>query len=388
MQITIPDFSLVIIVGADNYDNTYFIQQHFLSAEITDDSDLKVIETRLKERAFTVIQLIDLKSPSFQTLARIAKKYHCQVRAMVLNPKSKVPNPNVHLVQNFVAHHKQNGIYKIIELKSKEEIATIEIIKTKLLCDKRNEISAFDIIGDIHGCADELEELLQKLGYQIEIGEELLFGYKITPTQGRKVVFVGDLTDRGPDSPRVLRIVMSMVKEKKAFCVRGNHDDKLYRYLEGNKVTLSHGLELTAEQLEKETPEFREEVREFVGKLVNHYVFDDGRLVVAHGGLSEDMHNRTSGKVNSFCLYGATTGKKDEFGLVERLNWAADYEGEAVVVYGHTPQAAAVWQNNTMNIDTGCVFGGWLTALRYPEHEIVQVKALDEYCPYKKPLYR
>ena len=141
------------------------------------------------------------------------------------------------------------------------------------------------------------------------------------------------------------------------------------------------------EQLDKEAPAFVEQVRDFLGRLVNHYVLDEGKLVIAHGGLQENMHGRSSGHVNSFCLYGATTGKTDEFGLVQRLNWAADYKGEAVVVYGHTPQAEPVWQNNTMNIDTGCVFGGWLTALRYPENEIVQVKAIEEYYEYRKPLY-
>src|SRR5439155_5206440 len=138
---------------------------------------------------------------------------------------------------------------------------------------------------------------------------------------------------------------------------------------------LSHGLAATVEQLEREPPEFREEIRQFLERLLSHYVLDDGKLVVAHAGLREDLQGRASGKVRSFALFGDTTGETDEFGLPVRLNWAADYRGKAVVVYGHTPVPAAEWLNNTINIDTVCVFGARLTALRYPQNELVSVPA-------------
>ena len=399
MQIKIPDFALVIIVGANSTFKRDFINQYFSDIEIVDSTDLKLMEDRLKNKLFTMVNQIDLQPKPFQILARLAKKYHCKPVAIVFNIDEKVlknyANEPIHLirkqinqVKTFTKNHKHNGIRKIYELDSIEKISESTLFRYKLWCNKQNEPGPFDIIGDIHGCAEELEQLLLKLNYRVETGEKFPFGYQITPPNNRKAFFVGDLTDRGPDSPKVLRMVMSMVKQKKAFCVRGNHDDKLYRQLLGKNVKLQHGLETTVEQLDKEPLEFVEQARDFLGKLANHYVLDNGDLVIAHAGLQENMHGRDSGKVNSFCLYGETTGKIDEFGYVERLNWAADYRSETAVVYGHTPQGKAVWQNNTMNIDTGCVFGGWLTALRYPEREVVQVKAIEEHYEYGKPLYK
>jgi protein phosphatase len=198
-------------------------------------------------------------------------------------------------------------------------------------------------------------------------------------------VFVGDLVDRGPNVPGVLRLVMSMVEAGTAYCVIGNHDDKAARYLNGHKVRMTHGLAETVAQLDREPPAFKDKVRRFIDHLLSHYVFDGGRLVVAHAGLREDLQGRASGRVRDFAMYGATTGKTDELGLPERLNWAADYRGEAMVVYGHTPVATPQWVNRTVNIDNGCVFGGALTALRYPEREFVSTPALREYCSPGRP---
>ena len=97
------------------------------------------------------------------------------------------------------------------------------------------------------------------------------------------------------------------------------------------------------------------------------------------------MQGRGSGKVRDFALYGETTGETDEFGLPVRYNWAAEYRGSAMVVYGHTPVPEPEWLNRTVNIDTGCVFGGKLTALRYPEKEFVSVPAARTYCEPARP---
>jgi protein phosphatase len=176
-----------------------------------------------------------------------------------------------------------------------------------------------------------------------------------------------------------------MVQSGQAFCVPGNHDMKLVRALRGRDVKRTHGLAETMEQLGNESNEFRVEVAKFLDGLVSHYVFDDGKLIVAHAGLKESMHGRGSGAVREFALFGETTGETDEFGLPVRYNWAADYRGKALVVYGHTPVPEPLFLNNTVNIDTGCVFGGRLTALRYPEREIVSVKAHQTYYEPARP---
>lgn len=238
---------------------------------------------------------------------------------------------------------------------------------------------AYDIIGDVHGCIEELTLLLDKLGYQ-QTPPNAVRRHR----DGRRLAFAGDLVDRGPDSPAVLRLVMGLVADGAAICVTGNHDDKLLRKLAGRDVQLSNGLRETMEQLEIESEPFLDDVFGFLRNLPHHYVLDDGRLVIAHAGLSEELHGLDSARARAFALYGLTTGELDELGLPARLDWAADYSGQAMVVYGHTPVETPVWKNNTICIDTGCVFGGALTALRYPERTLVQVKAQRRYCEAKR----
>ncbi len=218
-----------------------------------------------------------------------------------------------------------------------------------------------------------------RLGYELSESSA-------TPPSGRKALFLGDLVDRGPNSPAVLRLVMSMVKDGTALCVPGNHDVKLQRKLAGRDVKIAHGLAETLAQLEAESAEFKESVSSFIDGLVSHYVLDDGKLVVAHAGLKEELQGRASSAVRAFALYGETTGETDAFGLPVRYDWASEYRGRAMVVYGHTPVPEAEWTNRTMCIDTGCVFGGKLTALRYPEKEIVQVAAQRTYYEPARPL--
>ena len=178
---------------------------------------------------------------------------------------------------------------------------------------------------------------------------------------------------------------MGMVAAGTAFCVAGNHEVKLLKALHGKNVKRSHGLDASMEQLDLETPEFRGRVAEFIDGLISHYVLDGGRLVVAHAGLIERYHGRASGRVREFCLYGQTTGETDEYGLPVRYPWAQEYRGQATVLYGHTPVPAAEWLNNTLCLDTGCVFGGRLTALNYPERTVVSVPAARVYHPPAKP---
>ncbi|MEZ0267997.1 MAG: polynucleotide kinase-phosphatase, partial [Phycisphaerae bacterium] len=174
-------------------------------------------------------------------------------------------------------------------------------------------------------------------------------------------------------------------REGHALCVPGNHDVKLLRKLRGKDVKLSHGLAETLAQLAAEPPEFLAAVERFIDGLVGHYVLDGGRLVVAHAGMKQRYIGRASQRVREFALYGETTGETDEFGLPVRHDWAADYRGPATVVYGHTPVPEADWLNNTLNVDTGCAFGGKLTALRWPEREIVSVPARRVYAEPIRP---
>jgi protein phosphatase len=252
--------------------------------------------------------------------------------------------------------------------------------------DLRHVTGSFDIIGDVHGCADELQELLHKLGYEARLygtGEGRRAHVKSPP--GRRAAFVGDLVDRGPSAPDVLRLVLALVAEGHALCVPGNHDVKFVRWLAGRNVKLTHGLDKTAEQFEAESLAFRTHVGSFLEKLPIHVWLDGGKLAVAHAGLKEDMLGRDTDKIRSFCLYGETSGEQDEFGLPVRYHWAAEYRGRTAVIYGHTPVPEPGWVNNTLCVDTGCCFGGNLSALRWPEREIVSIPARKVHAETRRP---
>lgn len=417
------------MVGVSGSGKSSFARKHFKATEIissdtcralvSDDENNQSATTdafevlhyiaakRLKRGMLTVIDATNVQPEARKPLVQLARDYHCLPVAIVLNIPERIceqrnearPDRNFgrHVLRQqstqlrkSIGNFRREGFRHIYVLDSPEEVdAVLGIRREPLYNDKRDITGPFDIIGDVHGCFSELQTLLHNLGYNItRVPEtETNFGFSVTPPEGRKALFLGDLVDRGPDSPGVLRLVMSMVNAGVAMCVPGNHDAKLLKKLNGANVNTKHGLALTLEQLEKEPPAFLEAVKKFLDGLISHYVLDDGKLVVAHAGLKEEMQGRGSGAVRSFCLFGETTGETDEFGLPVRYNWALEYRGKAMVVYGHTPVPEAQWLNHTIDIDTGCVFGGKLTALRYPERDLVSVPAEQMWCEPVKPLH-
>jgi protein phosphatase len=227
-----------------------------------------------------------------------------------------------------------------------------------------------DIIGDIHGCFEEFKALTKELGY------EWTESIPIHPEK-RKLAFVGDLTDRGPMSLKVIDVVWELVKKHGAHYSPGNHCNKLYRYFLGNKVQISHGLETTVAEFEELDKSAQKKVRsrfmELYEKAPLYQVLDGGNLVVTHAGIREDYIGKSHSKVKIFVLYGDITGEKNPDGSPVRRDWAKHYKGKSLIVYGHTPVIDVRWVGNTVNLDTGAVFGGKLSALRYPEKEIVSV---------------
>ena len=274
--------------------------------------------------------------------------------------------------------------YREVQVLDEQCAKDATLVREPMPTDHRDITGAFDIIGDVHGCADELIALMQRLGYRIDWPEANAGASAgglphVTPPAGRRIIFVGDLVDRGPRSADVLRIVLAMFRAGSTLLVPGNHDMKFHRWLEGHKVAITHGLDATIRSLEGAPTELLDGVRAMLGGLWSHLWLDGGRLAVAHAGIIEPMLGRATPRVRHFCLYGDTSGEKDTNGLSIRYNWAATYAGETAVVYGHTPVADAEWQNNTLCIDTGCCFGHKLTALRWPEREVVSEPARATY---------
>ncbi|WP_329193536.1 polynucleotide kinase-phosphatase [Streptomyces sp. NBC_01435] len=414
----VTDLSLVVLIGASGSGKSTFARKHFAPTEIVssdfcrglvadDENDQSasrdafdvlhyIVGKRLAAGRRTVVDATSVQSESRKQLVQLARSHDVLPIAIVLDLPEEVcvarnaARPDrAGMPRHVIQRHRRElrrslrglereGFRKVHILRTEEEAEQAEVVLERRYNDLRHLTGPFDIIGDIHGCSSELETLLDKLGYVDGAHPD-----------GRTAVFVGDLVDRGPDSPGALRRVMGMVSAGHALCVPGNHENKLGRYLKGRKVQHTHGLAETIEQLDREDekdPAFRERVREFIDGLVSHYVLDGGSLVVCHAGLPEKYHGRTSGRVRSHALYGDTTGETDEFGLPVRYPWAEEYRGRAAVVYGHTPVPRTSWINNTICLDTGAVFGGKMTALRWPERELVDVPAERVWYEPAKPL--
>ncbi len=427
MKLTIPELALVILIGPSGSGKSSFARQHFKPTEVlssdycrglvSDDENDQVATAdafevlhfigrkRLSAGKLTVVDATNVQPEARKPLVQLAREYHCLPVAIVFNLAERVCHERnrgrsdrdfgPHVIRQQTQQMRRSlrglereGFRHVFVLSTPEEVDAAEIVRQPLWNNLKQEHGPFDIIGDVHGCYDELVSLLRQLDYQITSSPQAPENVTIQPPEGRKAVFLGDLVDRGPKIPDVLRLVMGMVEAGTAFCVPGNHELKLMRRLRGKDVQITHGLADSLAQLEKEPEDFQHRVGNFIDDLVSHYVLDEGRLVVAHAGMKESMQGRGSGKVRDFALYGETTGETDEFGLPVRYNWAAEYRGKAMVVYGHTPVPEPEWLNRTINIDTGCVFGGRLTALRYPEKELVYAPAAKTYCQPSKPFLK
>ncbi|GLC28080.1 AAA family ATPase [Roseisolibacter agri] len=418
MDLRIPDPSLVLLVGPTSSGKSTFARAHFARTEVVssdacraavsdDENDQTatdaafavlhlIVAKRLERPRLTVVDATNVRPSARAPLLELARRCHLPTAVIVLDLPEAVcetrraaredrdADADVLLRQREQLHRGLDGLaaegHAVVHvLRSPDAVAAVRIVREPLPTDRRVERGPFDVIGDVHGCTDELEELLARLGYVHgeHAGAREAGGWR--HPEGRRVVFVGDLVDRGPRVADALRIGMDMVRAGSAFMVPGNHDDKLLRKLEGRTVHVAHGLEETLAELAQAPPAFSAEVRAFLAGLPSHLVLDGGALVVAHGGLPQGLHGRDSRRVRDRALFGETTGVPDADGLPVRVDWAARYSGRALVVFGHTPVLEPRWRNETVDIDTGCVFGGALTALRWPERELVSVPARRAY---------
>jgi protein phosphatase len=421
MKLTIPKLSLVLLIGASGSGKSTFAHKHFRATEVLssdfcrglvsdDENDQSasaeafdvlhyIGAKRLAAGRLTVVDATNVQPDARKPLIALARAHDVLPVAVVFNLPERICQERNHArpdrdfgphvirrqaqdLRRSLRHLRDEGFRYVHVLDSPEAVEAASIERQALWNDKRDEHGPFDIIGDVHGCYDELTALLAQLGYVLADEDS---GPVARHPFGRKLVFLGDLVDRGPQVVDVLRLALNSVAAGTALCIPGNHDEKLLRKLRGKDVRITHGLAETLAQLEKEPDAFGEQVRIFLDGLIGHFVLDAGNLVVAHAGMKEAYQGRSSNRVREFALYGETTGESDEFGLPIRYNWAADYRGKAMVVYGHTPVPEPEWFNRTINIDTGCVFGGSLTALRYPERELVAVPAARIYAEPARP---
>jgi len=319
VTMSIPKLSLVVLVGPSGSGKSTFAARHFLPTEVLssdafralvsdDENDQSATKDafdalhfiagkRLAAGKLTVVDATNVQREARRPLVELARAHHVLPIAVVFDVPEKLcldrnaarPDRDFgpHVVRRQRSQLKRSlkglgreGFRRVFVLRTPEEIDAVEIEREPAWSDRSEDHGPFDIIGDVHGCYDELVLLLSELGY--EVGED---GSGAAHPQGRTAVFLGDLVDRGPNVPGVLRLAMGMVATGSALCVPGNHENKLVRALRGRRVQVSHGLAESLAQLESESPEFRERALGFLDGLVSHAVLDDGRLVVAHAGM-------------------------------------------------------------------------------------------------------
>ncbi len=419
----IPESALVVLVGPSGSGKTTFARKHFTPTQVVSSDACRamvaddeanqaatvaaftvvhcIVEQRLRAGRLTVVDATNVQAKARRPLLELAERYHRPKVAILFDLPPAVCKERNHqrrdrVVDDFVVDRQRaqapvsadvlqnEGFDPVIVLHSPEEADAFGEHAGPSPVMWRSRTGPFDIIGDLHGCCNELLSLLKCMGYRIDNPAALI--PRITAPEGRTAVFVGDFTDRGPDNIRTLLVVMAMVHAGTALAVPGNHDDKLMRALRGVQVKMTNGLDRTLQELTTAGEEVRVPVREFLESLPSHLVLDEGRLIVAHAGLPQELHGTDSPQTRDIALFGTPTGQRDQYGIKILLDWAHNYHGDAVVVWGHLPVAEAVWINNTIDIDTGCVHGGSLTALRYPERELVSVPATRVYSVPLKPL--
>ncbi len=420
--LTIPELCLVAIIGPSGAGKSTFATRHFAPTEVLSSDTYRALVAddpndqsataaafdalhyvaglRLALGKLAVIDATSVKPQDRASLLRLARDHDVLAVAIVLNLDERlcqqrnaerpdrqfgphVVSNHVRLLRRSLRSLEREGFRHVYVLNSPEQVDSVRVVREPLWTNRTWDSGPFDIVGDVHGCYDELVDLLHMLGY----ADDPEAGMR--HPGGRRVIFVGDLVDRGPNVVETIDLARKMTVAGQALTLPGNHDDKLARYLKRRRAQVSHGLEDSLAQIEAlpadERSRWVRDYQAFYDGLVSHYVLDGGRLVVAHAGLKERFQGRASRRVRDFALYGEVTGETDEQGLPVRGDWAADYRGTASVVYGHTPVGVAAWTNNTINIDTGCVFGGSLTALRWPEREMVSVPARKTYAEPLRP---
>ena len=358
MIIRVPELSLVVLMGPSGCGKSTFAQQHFKATEVLssdfcrglvsdDENDQTatndafavlhyIARKRLAMGRLTVVDATNVQPESRKPLIELAREFHVLAVAIVFDLPEKVCHERnqgrpdrqfgAHVVRNQTAQLRRSvrglereGFRHIFKLATPEEVAAVSVTRQPLWNNLKHEHGPFDIIGDVHGCFEELVQLLTQLGYE----KNAAGVYQ--PPNGRKAVFLGDLVDRGPKIPETVRLVKEMVDAGYALCIPGNHDIKFMRAVRGKNVQITHGLDDSLRQFEEYDKHYRAFSRiaaDFINQLISHYVLDDGKLVVAHAGMKEEMQGRGSGKVREFALYGETTGETDEYGLPVRYNWA------------------------------------------------------------------
>ncbi|PJN91115.1 polynucleotide kinase-phosphatase [Bacillus sp. mrc49] len=350
-----------------------------------------VIESRCRLNKLTMLDATNLHPDDRKRYIAIAQKHHVPVQAIVLDTPEEIllardegrehPRGKRRIKQQCQTFKREKRNLKKEDFSSIYTIKEAENIEVSRNTNplEKDIGHGIDIIGDIHGCHEELILLLDKLGYQKN--QEGLYLHP----DGRKFVSVGDVMSRGPESLRTMLFFHEHVQKGVAYMIDSNHGWKIARWLDGRNVTLHHGDEKVAEDFKRyeeehgseKTAETKQALKKFLLQAPSHYVFTKNgvqTVICVHAGIKDAFIGKQSEAISDFCRYGDTDGF-DERGKPVRKDWYISHKKSTLIVWGHDPKPQPLLINNTINIDQGAVFGGALTAFRYPEGEVISVQA-------------
>ena len=211
------------------------------------------------------------------------------------------------------------------------------------------------IIGDIHGCYDELCELLDRVG----------------PVAGDRVISVGDLIVKGEKNREVLDLFSV---DERFSAVIGNHDRALLRYWRGEAVKLKESQERTRVELEPD----RERYSAYLNSLP--YMIDLGTHLVVHAGVRPGVALKDQAAEDLTELRTLGEDRTSRVGLP----WYEVYDGDQVVLFGHWPASQPRRAPRAIGLDTGCVYGYQLTAYIIEADDFISVKARRDYASPKQ----
>ncbi|MDQ0269625.1 polynucleotide kinase-phosphatase [Cytobacillus purgationiresistens] len=355
------------------------------------------IEARCRLNKTTFVDATHLQGEERNKYINLGHKYHLPVTAIVMDAKEetvlqrdllrKQPRGKRRIKQQFQTFKKERkslkkeGFSRVYFI-NEQEAENLQMSRNNhpLLIETGPGI---DIIGDVHGCFAELMLLLEKLGY--EKNDE---GFYVHPF-GRKFLSLGDIMSRGPSSLKTIQFFIKHVQNGFAYMIDSNHGWKIARWLDGRDVSLKHGDEKTAEEINRWLAELDEihresektKMREFLLNVPSHYiVIKNGIpvLVCTHAGIKDEFIGKQSKVISDFCRFGDTDGF-DENNQPIRKDWFTHHRNGQLIVWGHDPKPQPLLVNNTINIDQGVVFGGKLTAYRFPEKTFTSIHALEDY---------
>ncbi|MEM8614266.1 MAG: AAA family ATPase [Cyanobacteria bacterium P01_H01_bin.105] len=357
-----------LVLSSDTLRQTFFgtattlVDGHVADRPLATDDRLifstmeNVVRARLKAGLTTVVDATLISDKERKRFATIAEDLGVQIQVIIFNPplerlqrqnqqrRCRVPE---YVVAKFCDRIQLNSHWPFIltdgDITLSVEIPTIP-----------DDIQ-LDAIGDIHGLADTLQAMLHQLGYDDTF----------THPEGRKICFLGDLVDRGPQSLEVVDLVMQAVS-KGHYCVRGNHDNNLARGLHGEAIK-SKSTRGTLHKALQRDQGYQTKIREFIQSLPSFYRYRN--YVLCHGDIEwfdpvlQPAHEHTYGR----CRRHENHDTDGRFRQTSNLT----------VVRGHIPLTSP--GERTYSLETGAGFGGPLTAMRLPEHQQVDIPCEFDY---------